>query len=55
MGSGLSIFFESRQKTLTKLLPGMQEEAALQFDKGMVKARIEREIDSHKTAGSRSG
>ena len=37
------------------VLPGMQEEAALQFDEGMVKARIERETDSHKTAGSRSG
>ena len=37
------------------VLPGMQEEAALQFDEGMVKARIERETDNHKTAGSRSG
>ena len=37
------------------VLPGMQEEAALQFDEGMVKARIERETDSHKTAGSRAG
>ena len=37
------------------VLPEMQEEAALQFDEGMVKARIERETDSPKTAGSRSG
>ena len=29
--------------------------AALQFDEGMVKARIERETDNHKTVGSRSG
>ena len=27
------------------VLPGMQEEAALQFDEGMVKARFEREKD----------
>ena len=37
------------------VLPGMQEEAALQFDEGMVKARVERETDTHKTAGSKSG
>ena len=37
------------------VLPGMQEEAALHFDEGMVKARIERETDIPKTAGSRSG
>ena len=32
------------------VLPGMQEEAALQFDEGMVKARMEREFDTHETA-----
>jgi hypothetical protein len=33
----------------------MQEEAALQFDEGMVKARVEREIDPQEIASPRSG
>ena len=37
------------------VLPGMQEEAALQFDEGMVKARVEREIDPQGISGPRSG
>ena len=35
--------------------PGMQEEAAFQFDEGMVKARIEREIDSQGSVSPKAG
>ena len=37
------------------VLPGMQEAAALQFDEGMVKARVEREIDPQGIASPKAG
>ena len=37
------------------VLPGMQEEAALEFDEGMLKARVEREIDPQGIGSPRSG
>ena len=37
------------------VLPGMQEEAALQFDEGMIKPRVEREIDPQGIASPKAG
>ena len=39
----------------SQVLPGMQEEAALQFDEDMAKARVKREIDPQGIASPRSG